>query len=101
MVVADTPSPLGEPAMSLWQLPQEVAAWLLPLATALDARQRHRLADLVCGLILARGRRTVSSWLRSAGLGADFRACYGLIYRVGRRTERLARELLLRVALPV
>ena len=87
--------------MSLWQLPQELAAWLLPLAAILDARQRDRLADLVSGLLLARGRRTVTSWLRSAGLGSDFRACYRLINRVGRRTERLARQLLLRVALPV
>src|SRR4051794_22274289 len=101
MVVADTPSPLGEPALSLWQLPHEVSAWLLPLAAVLDARQRDRLADLVCGLLLARGRRTVTSWLRAAGLGTDFRACYRLVYRVGRRAERLAEELLLRAVLPV
>src|SRR5947209_8142236 len=81
MVVAKPPSPLGEPALPLWQLPREVAAWLLPLALALDARQRHRLAALVTGLLFARGRRTVTSPLRAclyvrkkdvAGLPADY-----------------------------
>jgi hypothetical protein len=87
--------------MSLWQLPPEMLAWLAPLAFALDARQRHRLLALVTGLLFARGRRTVTSWLRAAGLGQDFRACYGLVYRIGRRAERLARALLVRVVLPL
>src|SRR5262249_34212070 len=87
--------------MPLWQLPQEVAAFLTPLALALDPRQRDRLGALVSGLLFARGRRTVTSWLRAAGLGQDFRACYGLVYRIGRRAERLARGLLVRVALPL
>src|SRR5947199_227815 len=40
-----TPSPtLGEPAMTLWQLPPDLAACLLPLACALDARQHARPA---------------------------------------------------------
>src|SRR4051794_14510223 len=92
---------LGEPAMSLWQLPQEAAAWLLPLTCALDARQHQRLLALVSGLLFARGRRTVTSWLRAAGLADDFRACYGLVGRIGRRAEALARQLLLRVAVPL
>jgi hypothetical protein len=87
--------------MSLWQLPHELSAGLLPLAAALDARQRDRLVELVVGLLLARGRRTVTSWLRAAGLGQDFRACYRLVYRIGRRAERLAEQLLLRAVLPV
>src|SRR6478735_8765942 len=96
-----TPSPtLGEPAMTLWQLPPDLAAWLLPLTCALDARQHARLPALVAGLLFARGRRTVTRWLRAAGLGDDFRACYGLVYRLGRRAERLARGLLVGVALP-
>src|SRR4051812_29709697 len=100
MVSAKTPSPLGEPAMSLWQLPPELAAWVVPLTLALDARQHARFAALLAGLLFAKGRRTVTSWLRAAGLGDDFRACYGLVRRVGRRAERLARVLFVRVALP-
>jgi hypothetical protein len=86
--------------MSLWQLPADLAAWVMPLTCALDARQHARFAALLAGLLFGKGRRTVSSWIRAAGLGADFRACYGLVYRVGRRAERLARALFVRVALP-
>jgi len=86
--------------VSLSQLPAELAAWVVPLTLALDARQHARLAALLAGLLFARGRRTVSSWIRAAGLSADFRACYGLVDRLGRRAERLARALLVRVALP-
>jgi hypothetical protein len=86
--------------MSLCQLPAELAAWVVPLTFALDARQRARFATLLAGLLFAKGRRTVTSWLRAAGLGDDFRACYGLVYRAGRRAERLARALFVRVALP-
>ena len=86
--------------MSLWQLPAELAAWVVPLTFALDARQHARLSALLAGLLFAKGRRTVSSWIRAASLSADFRACYGLVYRLGRRAERVARALLVRVALP-
>jgi hypothetical protein len=73
--------------MSLCQLPAELAAWVVPLTLALDARQHPRFAALLAGLLLAKGRRTVSSWIRAAGLRADFRACYGLVYHIGRRAE--------------
>jgi hypothetical protein len=86
--------------MSLWQLPAELAAWIVPLTLALDARQHTRFTALLAGALFARGRRTVSTWIRAAGLSKDFRACYGLLYRVGRRAERLARALLVRLALP-
>jgi hypothetical protein len=87
--------------MALWQLPPQVAAWVVPLVAALDARQHARFLALVRGLLFARGRRTVTAWLRAAGRGDDFRACYGLVYRLGRRAEALARRLLVRVALPL
>jgi hypothetical protein len=86
--------------MSFWQLPHELAAWIAPLTFALDARQHDRLTALVTGILIARGRRTVTTWLRAGGLSDDFRAGYGLVYRVGRRAERLARGLLCGVLWP-
>jgi Transposase DDE domain len=86
--------------MSSWQLPPEVASAVALLALVLDARQRGRFAALAVGLLFAKGRRTVTSWLRAGGLSPDFRACYRLAYRLGRRAERLAVELFVRVVLP-
>ena len=42
--------------------------WFARLARPLDRRSAPRLALLFLGAILARGRRTVTSWIRAAGL---------------------------------
>jgi hypothetical protein len=70
--------------MSLCQFPADLAAWVVPLTFALDAR----FAALLAGLLFAKGRRTVSSWIRAARLSPDFRACYGLVYRLSRLPGR-------------
>src|SRR5262249_21248546 len=49
--------------------------WFSRLASALDPRSAPRLALLFLGAILASGRRTVTSWIRAAGLpGEDHHA---------------------------
>src|SRR5437764_42035 len=63
--------------MPLWDLPPQLSAWVVQLALVLDARVHHRLTALVVGLLFARGRRTVTSWLRGAGIGAAFRTKLG------------------------
>jgi hypothetical protein len=87
--------------MPLCQLPPELSAWVAALAAVLDARQQQRFVALVAGALFARGRRTVTAWLRAAGVGADFRPCYYLLSGLARWADELARLVLLRVALPV
>jgi hypothetical protein len=70
------------------------------LASVLDARQQQRFTALVGGVLFARGRRTVTSWLRAAGITAGFKPCYDLLSGLARRTDELARLVLLRVAYP-
>jgi hypothetical protein len=86
--------------MSLWTMPPEVSAWFVALAGCLDVRNQPRLLALLGGAVFARGRRTVTSWLRAAGITDDFRPAYGLLGTVGRRVAWLAAVVLLRVALP-
>ena len=57
--------------------------WFSRLASALDPRSAPRLAWLLVGAVLARGRRTVTSWIRAAGLSGEYRPCYTTV--VGRR----------------
>jgi hypothetical protein len=45
------------------------------------------------GALLAAGRRTVTSWLRAAGLSAEFRPAYATVAAAGRRTDALAARL--------
>jgi DDE superfamily endonuclease len=86
--------------MTFSQLPQDLAAWIFFLATTLDARQQQRFLALLTGALFARGRRTVTSWLRAAGITHDFRPCYYLLSSLGQRADEMARRLLLRIALP-
>ena len=50
--------------------------WFARLAAVLDRRSAPRLALLFLGAVLARGRRTVTSWIRAAGLSDRYRSCY-------------------------
>ncbi len=86
--------------MPLCTLPPDLSASIARLAAALDPRLRHRLAGLLTGLLFARGRRTVTSWLRAAGLGNAFRPHYYFLASIGRRTTWIAVQLLLDVAVP-
>jgi SRSO17 transposase len=63
------------------------------LAAALDPRSTPRLALLLLGAILARGRRTVTSWIRAAGLSQEFRPCYATVSAAGKRADGIAARL--------
>src|SRR6516162_7966401 len=71
----DTPCGAGPPMTSSHPIPAP-CQWFARLASALDRRSAPRLALLFLGALLARGRRTVTSWIRAAGLSDDFRPCY-------------------------
>src|SRR5437763_12810248 len=101
MAVGTPSTDLGGPAMTSWPLPQELSSWVLLLASALDARQHERFAAVLTGALFARGRRTVTSWLRAAGITEGFQPCYYLLSGLARRADALARLVLLRVILPV
>ena len=75
--------------------------WFSCLATALDRRSAPRLALLLLGAILARGRRTVTTWIRAAKLSDQFRPCYTAVAAAGKRADRIARRLLTEVVTPL
>ncbi|MCA1707576.1 MAG: transposase [Actinobacteria bacterium] len=75
--------------------------WFLRLASALDPRSGPRLAWLLVGAVLARGRRTVTSWIRAAGLSGEYRPCYTTVSAVGKRTDLAAAHLVHEVVKPL
>jgi len=75
--------------------------WFSALAAALDARSAPRLAQLFLGAILARGRRTVTSWIRAAGLAGEYRPCYTTVAAAGRRADEMAARLVAAVVRPL
>ncbi len=81
--------------MPFAHLPALLSAWLDTLTGALDRRSAPRLLLLLCGALFARGRRTVTSWFRAAGITHDFRPAYSALWAAGRRAGSLAFRLLL------
>jgi DDE superfamily endonuclease len=84
--------------MATWNLPPQVSKWIRQLSHSLHAKLAWRLLPLVTGMLFARGRRTVASWLRAGGLGRDYEQFYYFISAVGRRAEWLASMLLRLIA---
>jgi hypothetical protein len=86
--------------MAAWNLPAEVASWVALLAEPLHARLAGRLLTVLVGMLFARGRRTVTSWLRAAGVGDEFPAYYYFLGSLGRKVDLVA-GVLLRLAVQV
>jgi hypothetical protein len=67
--------------------------WLTVLSTSLDRRSAARLAKLWLGVVLARGRRTVTRWIRAAGLSEQFRCCYDTVAAAGKTADLIAAKM--------
>ena len=76
-----------------WQGPREWSEWNQWLAAGLDGRCRWRLPVLLMGVLFARGRRTVTTWLRAAGITDDFADYYYFLASLGRKTDSVATQL--------
>jgi hypothetical protein len=48
---------------------------------------------LMMGMLLANGRRTVTTWLRAAGVSDDYQDYYYFLVPVGRKSKSIARQL--------
>jgi hypothetical protein len=75
--------------------------WFSWLAAGLDRRSAPRLALLFLGAVLARGRRTVTTWIRAAKLSGHYQRCYVAVAAAGKRADRIARRLLTEVVRPL
>jgi len=75
--------------------------WFTRLAGPLDRRSAPRLALLFLGALLARGRRTVTSWIRAAGLSDRFQSCYIAVAAAGKRADSIAARLALESVKPL
>src|SRR5262249_3704254 len=100
------PSPRAAPAAPAPPAPSPHPPPPLPpgpalLCGPLARRSAPRLLRLLLGALFARGRRTVTSWFRPAGITTDFRRAYSALWAAGRRAEDLAFRLLRGVLAPL
>ena len=83
--------------MAAWKSPGDYQEWTDWLAMGVHGRNRWRLSVVVTGMLFATGRRTVTSWLRAAGVGWKFSGYYYFIAALGRKTQPVAARLLTRL----
>ena len=76
-----------------WECPEQWSEWSQWLSAGLHARNRWRLPMLMVGILFAGGRRTVTTWLRAAGISDDFDDYYYFLAALGRKTESIATQL--------
>ena len=76
-----------------WECPNQWSEWSEWLSAGLHARNRWRFPVLVLGILFANGRRTVTSWLRAAGVSDDFDDYYYFLAVVGHKTNSIATQL--------
>jgi len=80
--------------MSLASLPLTWQGWIAAFQSPLHDRLAWRLEPMMLGVIMAKGRRTVSSWLRAAGLRIGWEDFYYFLAPVGKACEAMAMLLL-------
>ena len=80
-----------------WESPEQWSEWSSWLAAGLHARNRWRLPVLLIGMLMAGGRRTVTSWLRAAGVSDDYQDYYYFLTGIGRNTKTIASQLVVLV----
>ena len=86
--------------MAAWNLPAELASWIVQMSCVLDRRIAWRLLPLLVGALFGQGRQTVASWLRGGELGDDFRLYYYFLGSLGRNVKSVA-SILFRIAVRV
>jgi hypothetical protein len=80
--------------MATWQFSAGLSGWIATLARVLDARQRDSFPKILAGLLFARGRRTVTSWLRAAGIRKRYDEYYYFLASLGRKSKEVGGALL-------
>lgn len=76
-----------------YQPPEDWQQWVDWLAAGLHGRSRWRFSLILLGMVFARGRRTVTTWLRAVGISADFANYYYFLQPLGRKSKDLAERL--------
>ena len=77
--------------------PGEWNEWINWLMAGLHGRHRWRLPLLLAGMLFAQGRRTVSTWLRAAGVSPDYADYYYFLASVGRNAKSVSWRLFILV----
>ena len=77
-----------------WIYPDFWYVTVIALSCVLHQRSAWRLTVLFAAMLFAKGRKTITSWLRAAGINRCYKAFYYFIGSLSNKTENIATELL-------
>ena len=76
-----------------WILPNSWQVVATKLTNVLHRRSAWRLYLIMIGILFAKGRKTITSWFRAAGIVRQYKAFYYFIGTMGRKSETIATVL--------
>jgi hypothetical protein len=79
--------------LTKWIFPNQWQVIVATLNSVLHQRSAWRLATILAAMLFAKGRKTVTSWLRAAGINRCYKAYYYFIGSLAKKTENIATEL--------
>jgi len=77
-----------------WIFPDFWQVTVIALSCVLHQRSAWRLSLIFTAMLFAKGRKTITSWLRAAGISRCCKAFYYCIGSLGKKTKMIATELL-------
>jgi len=76
-----------------WIFPTYWRVMVITLSSVLHQRSAFRMAVILAAMLFAKGRKTITSWFRAAGISRRYKAYYYFIGSLAQKTENIASEL--------
>jgi hypothetical protein len=76
-----------------WIFPDYWQITIIAICSILHQRSAWRLNIIFTAMLFAKGRKTITSWLRAAGINYRYKAFYYFIGSLGKKTENIATKL--------
>ena len=76
-----------------WIFPDTWQIMTIAICSVLHQRSAWRMSIIIAGIIFAKGRKTITSWFRAAGITERYKAFYYFVGSIGQKTEIIATVL--------
>jgi hypothetical protein len=76
-----------------WIFPDNWQIMTIAICSALHQRSAWRMSIIIAGIVFARGRKTITSWFRAAGITERYKAFYYFVGSIGQKTQIIATVL--------
>jgi hypothetical protein len=72
--------------LTKWIFPNYWQVMVATLSSVLHQRSAWRLATIFTAMVFAKGRKTITSWLRAAGINRCYKAYYYFMVSLDNKT---------------